>query len=282
MQTDGARRTPRAAAVTVGLLAAAVVVSGGLALRPGGSLPMPAARPAVSSLAGAAPAVPLPAPESDGGGGDVVLTSNDVAAAGLAARSLPRAATSWVTSVSVATGIGAVALQAYADSALVLAAERPGCKVGWTTLAAIGAIESGHGTTRGSALAPDGRAVPTIVGPALDGRPGFAAIRASAAGTSWHGDTRWEHAVGPLQFLPSTWARWGADGDGDGTADPDDIDDASLAAGRYLCASGRDLTTGDAWWSAVLSYNHSEDYAALVRARAGAYASASLTAATGS
>ncbi len=44
--------------------------------------------------------------------------------------------------------------------------------------------------------------------------------------------------MGPLQFIPSTWRSWGVDANGDGVADPNQIDDAALAAGRYLCAAG--------------------------------------------
>ena len=72
-------------------------------------------------------------------------------------------------------------------------------------------------------------------------------------------DPTLDKAVGPLQFLPSTWATWAADGDGDGIRDPQDIDDAALGAGRYLCVAG-DLATADGWTRAILSYNHSIDY----------------------
>ena len=41
-----------------------------------------------------------------------------------------------------------------------------------------------------------------------------------------------------MQFIPSTWRTWQTDGDGDGVADPNDIDDAALAAAGYLCQSG--------------------------------------------
>ena len=75
-----------------------------------------------------------------------------------------------------------------------------------------------------------------------------------------------------MQFLPETWAAWAADGDGDGTADPGDLDDAAAAAARYLCAGGRDLATGAGWSSGVLSYNRSTAYVADVRAAATAYA----------
>ena len=72
-------------------------------------------------------------------------------------------------------------------------------------------------------------------------------------------------------FLPSTWATWRTDGDGDGSADPQDLDDAAAAAAAYLCASGGSLT-GPAWSAAVLSYNHDAGYVRLVHAAAEAYA----------
>lgn len=190
------------------------------------------------------------------------LTSNPVASPAPGAPPGPRAASAWVDTLARSTGIPVVALQAYADATLALAVERPACRVGWTTLAALGAIESSHGTHGGAVLRPDGTTSVRILGPALDGSPGRAAIRATPASTAWHGDPTWDHAVGPLQFLPSTWEAWGADGDGDGVADPNDIHDAALAAARYLCAAGSDLTGGDAWHAAVFSYNHSEQYVA--------------------
>jgi membrane-bound lytic murein transglycosylase B len=175
----------------------------------------------------------------------------------------------WVARTAAATGIPAPAVRAYADAQL----GRPtGCEIGWTTLAGIGWVESHHGTIGGRALGQDGRSSSRILGPALDGRGGFAAIPATARTRSWHGDARWDHAVGPLQFIPSTWATWGSDGDGDGTADPNDIDDAAATAVRYLCADGHDLTSGSGWADAVFSYNHAQSYVDAVRAAAIAYA----------
>ncbi|MGZ6753179.1 MAG: lytic murein transglycosylase, partial [Nocardioides sp.] len=46
---------------------------------------------------------------------------------------------------------------------------------------------------------------------------------------------------------PSTWRTWATDGDGDGTADPHDLDDAAAATARYLCAGGYDLASGTGW-----------------------------------
>lgn len=178
----------------------------------------------------------------------------------------------WVAQTAAAAGIPAPALRAYADAQLRLATEQPGCHLAWNTLAGIGWVESHHGTMGGRTLAADGRSTPTILGPALDGSGALAAIRATPESTAWHGDPTWDHAVGPLQFLSSTWDRWGADGDGDGTADPRDLDDAALAAGRYLCADAHDLATDSGWNAAVHSYNHDAGYVAHVAAAASDYA----------
>jgi membrane-bound lytic murein transglycosylase B len=178
----------------------------------------------------------------------------------------------WVSRLAAATGIPAPAMRAYGAATLLLSRSEPGCHLGWTTLAGIGRVESGHGAGGGRTLGEDGRSSSPILGPALDGSDGVAALRSTSASARWHGDRTWEHAVGPMQFLASTWDRWGADGDGDGTADPLDLDDAAYAAGRYLCADGHDLTTSAGWNAAVLSYNHDPAYVLAVNAAAVAYA----------
>lgn len=175
----------------------------------------------------------------------------------------------WARRTAARSGVPQVALRAYARAARKAPAS---CRLGWTTLAGIGSIESRHGTLGGRTLGDDARSSTPILGPALDGHGAYAAIPATRVGTAWHGDTRWEHAVGPMQFLPSTWRTWGADADGDGAADPADLDDAAYAAAGYLCADGRDLSTGEGWAEAVLSYNNSQAYADDVYATAMGYA----------
>lgn len=166
----------------------------------------------------------------------------------------------WVARISDAGRIPAPALRAYAAADLRLRAEQPECELSWATLGGIGFIESQHGTYGGNALGADGRPVNgPIVGVALDGEGPVAAI-GDTDGGALDGDTTWDRAVGPLQFIPATWRRWGADGDGDGAADPQDIDDAAYSAGRYLCGSGSPLSDADQWRRAILAYNASDEY----------------------
>jgi membrane-bound lytic murein transglycosylase B len=178
----------------------------------------------------------------------------------------------WLQNTSSATGIGMRALEGYGKAQLLISAELPGCKLGWNTLAGIGWIETGHGTTRGSVLLPDGRTSKLILGPALDGTKGTRAIKATDADTLATGDPDWDHAAGPMQFIGGTWARWGRDGNRDGVVDRNNIDDAAYSAAHYLCAGGRDLSTSEGWSKAVHSYNHSNKYVLAVNKRANLYA----------
>lgn len=178
----------------------------------------------------------------------------------------------WVRTTAAAAAVPRRTLTAYANATLRVAGENPGCGLTWTTLAGIGSVETAHGTFGGTRVRGDGTTAAPILGPALDGEGGFAAIPATPASTALHGDPDWDHAMGPMQFIPSTWESWGADGDGDGAANPHDVDDAALAAGRYLCASGGDLTSTEGWTAAVLAYNRSGEYVREVAARADAAA----------
>jgi membrane-bound lytic murein transglycosylase B len=191
------------------------------------------------------------------------------ASAPRAAAGVPQVDAAWLRRTAVEAGLSETALDAYARAEL---ASPESCGLGWTTLAGIGWVESQHGTLGGRTLRADGHSSTSILGPALDGTGKFAAIRATPQTTVFHGDPRWDHAVGPMQFIPSTWERWAADGDGDGVSDPNDLDDAALAAARYLCAGDRDLTTGEGWTAGVLSYNNARVYLDDVHAAASAYA----------
>jgi peptidoglycan hydrolase CwlO-like protein len=98
----------------------------------------------------------------------------------------------------------------------------------WYVLAAVGQVESNHGQTMGP----------------------------STAG-----------AMGPMQFLPSTWKYSGVDGNGDGEANIMDPRDAIPAAANYLRVGG----APDDWSAALYSYNHAEWYVDQVLAVAETY-----------
>ncbi|MER5912483.1 lytic transglycosylase domain-containing protein [Streptomyces sp. NPDC001982] len=157
-------------------------------------------------------------------------------------------------------GLPASVFAAYRQAADSVGRTDPGCHLRWELLAAIGKVESGH--AGGGAVAANGDTLTRITGPALNGN-GFALILDTENGV-WDGDTVYDRAVGPMQFLPGSWKAWGADGNGDGIANPNNIYDAALAAGHYLCAGDRDLGTVAGLERAILSYNYSRDYLNLV------------------
>ncbi|MFF4161092.1 lytic murein transglycosylase [Streptomyces sp. NPDC001678] len=153
-------------------------------------------------------------------------------------------------------GIPATALDAYKKAAQALATSQPGCRIPWELVAGIGRVESVHAS--GYGLRTDGSTERPIRGPRLDGKQ-FALIRDTDGGR-WDGDTEYDRAVGPTQFIPSTWVTWGADGNGDGVKDPNNIYDAALGTARYLCAGDRNLTDPADLDKAILSYNNSREY----------------------
>jgi membrane-bound lytic murein transglycosylase B len=175
--------------------------------------------------------------------------------------------------------IPAVALAAYRRAEQRQGAIDPGCHITWSLLAGIGRVESSHGTYGGSQPDASGVVHPAILGPVLDGSGGNSAIHDTDGG-QYDGDTQWDRAVGPMQFIPSSWATGGRDGNGDGIRDPENLFDAALAAANYLCASGGDLRIASAAERAVLSYNHSWDYVLVVRGFAASYAKQDLSAVT--
>lgn len=179
--------------------------------------------------------------------------------------------TAWASRVAAATGIPARALQAYGQAELTLANAEPACRLSWNTLAGIATVESRNGSYGGAALDQNGTETRPIIGVPLDGTDGNRMVPDTDHGTL-DGDPVHDRAVGPFQFLPQTWRAYAPPG-----ANPQNIDAAALAAGRYLCSGGRDLSTGRDWWAAVRSYNNSLSYAREVFADTDSYAAATAS-----
>ena len=165
-------------------------------------------------------------------------------------------------------GIPEIALAAYRNAELHLAESQPGCGLSWNLLAGIGRIESNHANggntdTSGTTLAP-------ILGPSLDGTlAGNEVVPDSTGG--------YVRAVGPMQFLPRTWNIYASDANADGAKDPNNVFDAALSAGEYLCAGGRDLRDPTQETRAILRYNNSMAYVSDVIRWSTAYKSGGTT-----
>ncbi|HEX4724096.1 MAG TPA: hypothetical protein VH333_16385, partial [Pseudonocardiaceae bacterium] len=159
-------------------------------------------------------------------------------------------------------GIPGVVLDAYLKAQNLLGTQEPNCHLPWWLLAGIGKIESGQ--AEGGEVDQQGNTLRPILGPELNGQHGYAALPAILGGR-WTGDPVWQRAVGPMQFLPSTWLEWGGGGN------PNNVYDAAVAAGKYLCNGGRDLSVPAQQAAAVFSYNHSDSYVQIVLVWANAY-----------
>lgn len=165
-------------------------------------------------------------------------------------------------------------LAAYVEAAERLPEAAPGCEgLHWSVLAGIGRIESHH--ARGSEIDAVGDTDPWILGPRLDGSGAGGNVTPirDTDGGRWDRDTEFDRAVGPMQFIPTSWELYGQDATGDGEADPHNIHDATLSAAVHLCGfTPVDLSDRAELRRAVLRYNQSGDYADQVLRWADRYA----------
>jgi hypothetical protein len=237
----------------------------------GATLPLAGADSAPAQPKAVASYVPVPVSQIPPPLGPLLPAAGNGKAA-TAPRKAPAPAPSDPAAISglAANGIPSVALNAYRVAAARMDNVDPGCHIGWWLIAGIGRVESDHGRFGGAVLHADGISTPRIIGPALDGKH-WDYIPAPGNGLQLDGDAKYAHALGPMQFIPSTWAIYGADANGDGVADIFNINDAALGTARYLCAAGGDLSTLSGQTRAVLTYNHSSQYLAEVLALADAY-----------
>ena len=175
-----------------------------------------------------------PAPVQPGASVPITLAADPMAPALATGTHQPTSLTDWANRISGVTGIPEPALWAYGNAELAVRTQEPGCKLTWATLAGIGRVESNHGQFGGAHLLSDGEESQPVIGVPLDGTGGVADIADTDHGRL-DGDPVHDHAVGPMQFLPSTWQDYGVDATGTGLPpDPENVDDAALAAADYL------------------------------------------------
>jgi membrane-bound lytic murein transglycosylase B len=164
----------------------------------------------------------------------------------------------WAVSLSKTLNVPVVALESYAYAEWVLSQTRPTCKLQWTTLAGLGSVASDHGRVGERTVDAEGVPHPVLMGPVLDGLAGRVRVPDSDGG-ALDGNQTWDLAMGPMQLLPGMWRASGVDGDSDGLANPQDVDDAALAAAYHLCPVAQnaspDLSVVANWKKAVNSYH---------------------------
>ena len=156
-------------------------------------------------------------------------------------------------------------LTAYKRAVQQVGKHVPKCEgMRWPILAGIAKVESNHAVGRNITAGGDIR--PKIYGVLLNGlgAGGNTTVFPDTDGGKWDGTSQGERAVGPFQFMPSTWESVGEDAGGDKVADPHNADDAALGAAIYLCGGGRDLTKRAPLKAAIWQYNHSSEYVATV------------------
>jgi membrane-bound lytic murein transglycosylase B len=224
----------------------------------------------VTSTASAATEERRPLPDGSTVPDEAIEAPASLSRPGEIAPGVPASAARSVIASASTNGIPAAALAAYQRAAEVINSADPSCRIGWQLIAAIGRVESDHGRYGGNVLDDEGRSRPGIYGIPLDGSNGTARITDTDAG-QYDDDQVYDRAVGPMQFIPSTWSVVGVDGDGDGVRDPQDIDDAALASAVYLCSGEEDLSTTAGQRTAVYRYNHSQEYVDLVLSIMNAY-----------
>lgn len=208
---------------------------------------------------------------------DAIEAPASVPVRGVIAPAVPEGSADSVVAGASSNGIPAPALSAYQRGAQIIDAADKSCNIPWELIAAIGRVESDHGRYNGNTLTKDAVSKPGIYGIALNGKNGTQAIQDTDGG-QLDKDTVFDRAVGPMQFIPSTWQVVKVDADGDSERNPQDMDDAALATAVYLCSGKDNLSTRAGQEAAVFRYNRSKDYVNLVLRIMEAYSQGEYTA----
>jgi hypothetical protein len=146
-----------------------------------------------------------------------------------------------------------VAEAAYVRGAKIINEAMGRCHLPWEVLAGVGWIESGHGTAGGLWLTESGDMSQPMFGPASSAT--------DTDGGEIDESPSIDRGVGPLQFMPMLWVVNGVDSNGDGRRDPQNIDDAALSLGTFLCAGEVDLAADNALRYALGRFNGVDGYA---------------------
>ncbi len=156
-------------------------------------------------------------------------------------------------------GVPRVAAQAYVTASRAAAAELE-CVLDPAVLAAVGAVQSGHGGLQLDSVS--GVAHPAIYGPSLG---------ADTDQGLWDGDPEGDRTVGPMLLPPPVWNRW-PNGDPLSISNPQSMSDAARVAAWQLCSGGpADLTDTATLAAALSQINPAVEWAASVVASAGRY-----------
>jgi len=166
--------------------------------------------------------------------------------------------------------IPAASLRAYQRAEAVMGEAAARCGLDWTVLAGVAEVESDHGRADDNRVTAGGASRPGVFGKPLNGKHGRARMRDTDAGLV-DGNTRWDAPAGPMSLLPATWSAVGVDGDGDGSRDPQDVDDAALGVAVLLCDGARDLSGRKEQRMALAAFNPTPGYARLVMSLAKSY-----------
>ena len=209
------------------------------------------------------------------------------------ATSVPVDVTGW--EALAALGIPEHAARAYVQAIAKVGTIESGCAVDVAYLAGFGFMESGHGTVAvdlatGTSDGPGrkgpvtwdpltGESTPAILGTLLDGRGAggnttpYPNRLAPTERAFYRQSEPYLRAVGPTQFLPSTWegVRAVADGNDDGVGDPFNYYDGALATAVKTCRDGQGLASEAAQRRAALAYNGAGWYADGVLSKAAEY-----------
>ncbi|ALG84969.1 lytic transglycosylase domain-containing protein [Gordonia phthalatica] len=182
----------------------------------------------------------------------------------------PIVATFQAVPASVKSGaVPKINFEAYQAAAAKIAKDEPRCGIDWRLIAGIGKVESHHANFGDADKTGELRT--PIYGPTLNGTLAGNQVINDTDGGKLDGDPVYDRAVGPMQFLPSTWNHYAGDGNGDGKSDPQNLFDAALTTAKYLCDEGLNLRTVADQTTAVLRYNNSMEYVSNVLGFARSY-----------